>query len=92
MPAIVAKIDIQILHLLSQFSSCVLLYFFFLRRAAVWQEKDQVTVSVEGTVHRFFVTLLVESFHYLQVASQLHTYTLSHRHKNFTKYLNKISS
>lgn len=53
MPAIVAKIDIQILHLLSQFSSCVLLYFF-LRRAAVWQEKDQLTVSVEGAVHTFF--------------------------------------
>lgn len=51
MPAIVAKIDIQILHSLSRFGSCVLLDFFFLHGAALWQEKDEVTASVEGAVH-----------------------------------------
>lgn len=55
MLAIVAKIDIQIRHPLSQFRSCVLLYFFlllfFLHRAAVWQEKDEATVGVKAVLH-----------------------------------------
>lgn len=50
MPAIVAKIDMQIYHSITvQSEFCC--FFSFLRRAAVWQEKDEATVGVKAPLH-----------------------------------------